>query len=34
VHSSALEEEVERLGCILEGNALLTIGPIAVGPHA
>jgi hypothetical protein len=30
----ALEEEVERVGCILEARAELTLGPVTVGPHA
>ncbi|MFG1866850.1 winged helix DNA-binding domain-containing protein [Micromonospora arborensis] len=30
----ALEEEVERVGEILEGKPSLTIGTVAVGPHA
>jgi len=33
-HRLALDEEVERLGAILDGNPTLTIGPVAVGPHA
>ncbi|MFF0155420.1 winged helix DNA-binding domain-containing protein [Micromonospora sp. NPDC005203] len=30
----ALDEEVERIGHILEGNPSLTIGTVDVGPHA
>ncbi|MGW3605850.1 winged helix DNA-binding domain-containing protein [Micromonospora sp. NPDC005161] len=30
----ALEEQVERVGQVLEGTASLTIGPVQVGPHA
>ncbi|MEU5903402.1 winged helix DNA-binding domain-containing protein [Micromonospora sp. NPDC047467] len=30
----ALEEEVERVGQILEGRASLTMGTVSVGPHA
>ncbi|MGI5520451.1 winged helix DNA-binding domain-containing protein [Micromonospora sp. CA-259024] len=30
----ALEEEVERVGQILEGTTSLTIGTVSVGPHA
>ncbi|WP_410817366.1 winged helix DNA-binding domain-containing protein [Micromonospora sp. 050-3] len=30
----ALQEEVERVGEILEGRASLTIGTVSVGPHA
>ncbi|MBM7489019.1 hypothetical protein JOD64_000241 [Micromonospora luteifusca] len=30
----ALEEEVERVGEILEGKPSLTIGTVAIGPHA
>lgn len=29
-----LEEEVERIGQILEGKTSLTVGPVSVGPHA
>ena len=31
---TALEEQVARLGAILEGDAALTIGEVSVGPHA
>jgi hypothetical protein len=31
---AALEEQVARLGAILEGDAALTIGEVSVGPHA
>ncbi|WP_027342175.1 winged helix DNA-binding domain-containing protein [Hamadaea tsunoensis] len=31
---AALDREVERLGVILEGVPALTLGPVAVGPHA
>lgn len=34
LHRTALDEEVERLGAILDGTPTLTIGPIVVGPHA
>ncbi|MEV6858324.1 winged helix DNA-binding domain-containing protein [Streptomyces microflavus] len=30
----ALEDEVERVGAIVEGRAELTVGPVTVGPHA
>ena len=30
----ALEEQVARVGEILEGQADLTLGPVSVGPHA
>lgn len=30
----ALEEQVERVAAIMEGTAELTVGPVAVGPHA
>ena len=30
----ALEEQVERVGQILEGTPRLTLGPVKVGPHA
>jgi hypothetical protein len=30
----ALEEQVERLAHVLEASATLTLGPVAVGPHA
>ncbi|MGQ5261187.1 winged helix DNA-binding domain-containing protein [Micromonospora sp. ZYX-F-536] len=33
-HRTALEEQVERIGQILEGRPSLTVGPVAVGPHA
>lgn len=33
-HRLALNEEVERLGAILDGNPTLVIGPVAIGPHA
>ncbi|MDX2918781.1 MULTISPECIES: winged helix DNA-binding domain-containing protein [Streptomyces] len=29
-----LEEQVERVAAIMEGTAELTVGPVAVGPHA
>jgi hypothetical protein len=29
-----LEEQVERVGEILEGTATLTVGTVSVGPHA
>jgi hypothetical protein len=32
--SAALDDEVERLGRILDGVPALTVGPVAVGPHA
>ena len=31
---SALEEQVERLGVVLEGTPALTVGTVTVGPHA
>ncbi|HVL26100.1 MAG TPA: winged helix DNA-binding domain-containing protein [Thermomicrobiales bacterium] len=31
---TALDEQVERVGEILEGTPALTIGPVTVGPHA
>jgi hypothetical protein len=31
---SALEEEVDRLGVVLEGAPTLTVGTVTVGPHA
>jgi hypothetical protein len=31
---AALEEQVARLGEVLEGDATLTIGEVTVGPHA
>ena len=34
LHASAIDDEVQRLGAILDGNATLSIGSIAVGPHA
>ncbi|MEW2067344.1 winged helix DNA-binding domain-containing protein [Streptomyces sp. NPDC007346] len=30
----ALEDEVERVGAVLEGKAELTVGAVSVGPHA
>nr|WP_236646837.1 crosslink repair DNA glycosylase YcaQ family protein [Micromonospora acroterricola] len=30
----ALEEQVERVGQVLEGKPSLTVGPVEVGPHA
>jgi hypothetical protein len=33
-HKRALDEQVERVGQILEGIPLLTIGPLHIGPHA
>jgi hypothetical protein len=33
-HRSALEQQVERLGVILEGSPTLTVGTVTVGPHA
>jgi hypothetical protein len=33
-HRSALEEQVERLGVFLEGTPTLTLGTVAIGPHA
>jgi hypothetical protein len=30
----AVEEQVERVASIMEGTAELTVGPVAVGPHA
>ncbi|HWL98730.1 MAG TPA: winged helix DNA-binding domain-containing protein [Nocardioidaceae bacterium] len=33
-HRSALEQQVERLGGILEGSPTLTVGTVTVGPHA
>jgi hypothetical protein len=30
----ALDEQVSRVGEILEAEARLTIGPVTVGPHA
>jgi hypothetical protein len=33
-HRSALGEQVERLGVILEGSPTLTVGTVTVGPHA
>jgi hypothetical protein len=32
--SAALDDEVERVGRILDGVPTLTVGPVAVGPHA
>ncbi|MEO6512724.1 MAG: crosslink repair DNA glycosylase YcaQ family protein, partial [Nocardioides sp.] len=32
--SAAVEEQVRRLGEVLEGDATLTIGEVSVGPHA
>lgn len=34
VHRSAIQEEVERIGEILDARTTLAIGTIAVGPHA
>jgi hypothetical protein len=34
VRVAALEEQVARLGEVLEGDATLTIGEVTVGPHA
>jgi uracil-DNA glycosylase len=31
---AALEEQVRRLGEIVEAEASLTVGPVSVGPHA
>lgn len=33
-HRAGIEEQVQRLGEILEGDAGLTIGTVSVGPHA
>jgi hypothetical protein len=34
VRRRALDEQVSRVGEILEAGARLTIGPVTVGPHA
>ena len=33
-HRRALDEEVDRLGSVLDGDPVLSIGPVAAGPHA
>ncbi|WP_406392464.1 winged helix DNA-binding domain-containing protein [Streptomyces sp. NBC_00887] len=33
-HLRALEEQVERVGAVLEGRPELTVGKVTVGPHA
>lgn len=33
-HRRELDEQVDRIGEIMEGKPDLTVGPITVGPHA